>query len=703
MKSRRGMFIFGFALAALGLTTAIPPLSAAQATLIGGETVEADEIIFDGATFTLRTGTSSIPLAREGIREVSFTARHREAATLATEAADLLPLLGRGRELLEKYPDAQSVTVLDELEYRLHRDGTNTTRVRQVVLLAKEESLGGADIGIGFDPNRERVKLVHARCLTPDGSIHSVTPDQIKVTKASSGGEYYNPYQTMSFTIPQAEVGSMIDYAYETEEFNPFDPKLFEGRSFFQDSNPVVESLLTVRVPKGTPLYHVAPQCPPDKAQPAVRDEGDETVHRWHFTQMPPIVSEPLMPPWREVVPNVAFSLQKDRTYLWDRLKPMFEKRFIVTDILKKQVEQLTAGARDIQEKIARLYRFCQQDIRYVSIKGSLASNQVGRAAEETLRNRFGDCTDKGMLLATMLKSLGIEAYPVGVRTNDAGKAIREIGIFDDNHCITEVHLASGVFYLDSTASDYRYPALRGDDHDVSVDNAQLRRINHVPLPPPEANSTLTHRTLTLSPDGSLRVQSESIATGPAEASLRGWIRSLKPEEFEKATRGSIGAISPNYTLELATHSEPLDFSGPFRLGSTYMLHQFAPRSGSYMIFEIPGLRLRFPEVGLASRTYDIVYGTTSLRTDDITVKLPAGFSVKYLPGPVQVDTPWVRFSSKYTQTGDSVTLARKTEIIARRVPIADYERLKEALEKISQSAEERIFLQETSPKETGR
>lgn len=703
MKSRRSTVISFLAVAAFGLFTAVSSVSAAQLTFLNGEAVDADEIAFDGATFTLRIGTETVSPGREAIRDVSFMAQKREKTSLATEAADLLPLLGRGREFLAKYPDAPSVTVLDELDYQLRPDGTNRTLVRQVVLLAKEESLGAAGVGIGFDPNRERVKLIHARCLAPDGAVHSVSPDQIKITKASSGGEYYNPYQTMSFTIPQVEVGSMIDYAYETEEYNPFDPKLYEGRSFFQDSNPVVESLLTVRVPKGTPLYHVAPQCPPDKAQPAVRDEGNETVRRWHFTQMPPIISEPMMPPWREIVPNVAFSLQKDRSYLWDRLTPMFDKRFIVTDIVKTQVEKLTRGARDIHEKIARLYRFCQQDIRYISIKGSLASNQVGRAAEETLKNRFGDCTDKGMLLATMLKALGIEAYPVGVRTNDAGEAIREIGIFDDNHCITEVHLASDVFYLDSTAGDYRYPALRADDHGVSVDNAQLRRINHVPIPPPEGNSTLTRRTLTLSPDGSLRVESATIATGPAEASLRGWIRSIKPEEFEKHTRGSIGAISPNYTLEIATHSDPLDFGGPFMVGSTYTLHKFAPRSGSYMIFEVPGLRLRFPEVGLASRTYDISYGTTSLRADDITVKLPAGFTVKYLPAPVDIETPWARFSSKYTQTGDSILLSRRTAITARRVPVAEYERFKQALEKISNSTEERIFLEETTVKGAGR
>lgn len=703
MNTRSRVMVIGLALAALTLPVAPPQLSAARLSLADGNVAEADEVRFDGTHFELRTGSQSQSLPRPAVREVSFTARAGEEAVLATEAADLLPLLGRGRELLAKHPDASSVTVLDELEYRLLPDGTNRTRLRQVLLLAKEEALGAAEAGIGFDPNRERVRLLHARCLTPDGAMHSLEPDQIKITKASSGGEYYNPYQTVSFTIPGAEVGSLIDYAYETEEFNPFDPKLFEGRSFFQDTDPVVESLLTVRVPKGTTLHHIAIRCSPEKAQPAVRDEGDETVYRWHFTQMPPVVPEPMMPPWREVVPNVAFSLQKDRTYLWDKLAPMFEKRFVVTEAVKREVEKLTAGARDMHEKIARLYRFCQQDIRYISVKGSLAANQVGRAAEETLKNRFGDCTDKGMLLATMLRALGIEAYPVGVRTNDAGKAIREIGVFDDNHCITEVHMDGRVFYLDSTASDYRYPALRSDDHDVSVDNAQLRRINHVPLPPPEDNATLASRTLTLSPDGTLRIETETIATGSFEASLRGWMRSLKPEEFEQSVRSSIGALSPNYTLATATHDDPLDFSRPFRMGSVYTLHRYAPRSGRYMIFEIPALRLRFPEIGLASRTYDISYGTTSLRTDAIVVRLPAGFRVKYLPKPVSVETPWVKFHAIYTQAGASIRLDRSLAVTARRVPVEDYDRLKTALEKISQSTEERIFLEETTSQEAGR
>ena len=52
---------------------------------------------------------------------------------------------------------------------------------------------------------------------------------------------------------------------------------------------------------------------------------------------MAPIISEPYMPPTRDVLPSVVFSLQKDWNYMFTRLKPMFEKRFKLTDLVKKK------------------------------------------------------------------------------------------------------------------------------------------------------------------------------------------------------------------------------------------------------------------------------------------------------------------------------------------------------------------------------
>ncbi len=672
-------------------------------TLANGETLAVDSFTFDGATGTLVIGTTTRLIGRGELRDISFTRRQAAANELATGVSDLLAWKERATRMLERFPDCSSILLLDEGEYTYRPDGTNVSKYRGVVYIAKDEALGQGDLTLGFDPNRERITVRHARCLAPDGRVHTLTPDQIKIAKGSSGGVFFDQNQELSFSIPGVTVGAVIDYSYETETFNPFDRNFFQSFFFFQGDEPVGESILRVRLPCDKPLHYLAPNFPPDKAKPVITKEGDTTVYTWTMTDMPPIIPEPYMPPRRDVLPGVVFCLQKDWSYFFNRLKPMFEKRFQLTEAVKRKVDELVEGARDIHEKIARLYLFCQKEIRYISIKGNLASNQVGHPAEETLRNRYGDCTDKGMLLATMLKHIGVEAYPVGIRTNTAGRAIRELPIFDANHCITQVRLDGRVFYLDSTATDYRYPYFRDDDHDTTIDNPMKGEIASVPLPPPEDNQTQIERTLTLRPDGTLEVDYRSSMNGSNEAGSRYSIRNMKPEEYVREVRQAISGLTADYELLVASHSDPLDFRGPFTVTSKYILNQYAPRSGSYLVFEIPFFRMRFNEVSLEQRTYDIVYTTTKSRIEHITINLPPGFSVKYLPPPLRVQSPYVEFEVTYDQKEGQILLRRTLAFPRRIIPVADYATYKADLERIARSSDERIFLVEGEGKEASR
>lgn len=668
----------------------------AVVTLTDGSLIETEDILFSNDTLKITDNSENLSLSRDRIQNISFTAQKRSSENLATDSGDLEQILPKAKELLKKYPDASSILVTEEGNYQHRADGSNLSRYRGVTYIAKDEALWESEVTLSFEPNRERVRILHARAFLPDGTIQTLSPDQIKISKGSSGSVSFDQYQQLSFTIPEVTVGSLVDYCYEIEEFNPFDPNLFQGRFYFQGSSPVGESVLRVSVPKGKELYHVGYNCPDNATEPERIEAVDSVIFSWKFTDLPPIITEPAMPAFRDVVPAIYYSLNKDFSYVNSKLKPMFEKRFQLTDLVKAKVDELIEGAKDLNDKIARLYLFCQKEIRYISIKGNLASNQVGHPAEETLKNRYGDCTDKGMLLATMLKHIGVEAYPIGIRTNDSGRGVREIAIFDDNHCITEVHLDGRIFYLDSTATDYRYPYFRADDHDTNADNTMLGTRNQVPLPPPEDNAVHVTRLIELAADGTTRIDFETEQNGPSEASFRESARNLKPEEYEKQIRQSVSAITADYSLELATHTNPLDFSAAFKARSVYQLNRFATKSGRYMIFSIPYFELAFGEVGLEKRRYDIQYSTSRLRTENVEIQIPKNFSVKYLPPALRVQSPYVEFEIIYDQQDHNIKISRKLAFPRRTIPVADYQSYKADLEKIAHSSKQKIFLEET-------
>ena len=664
-------------------------------TCRGGRLVNTNIVNFDNAKLSIKVNNKLTILPRTEIKDISFSAQKQEKSEkFSTDNTNLKPLMLKAKKMLAKYPDSTSILVLDEGNYQHKKDGTNISRYHAVIYIAKQDALDNAQVAIGFDPNRDRVKIITARSMSPDGKIYTLSPKQIKISKGTSGSVYFDQYKQISFTIPHVTVGSLIEYSYEDNEFNPFDKKLYQGRFYFQGNEPVVDSLLRVSVPHGQKLYYVAPNCSKSVAKPKMIDTVSTDVYSWEMHNVPPIIPEPRMPAYRDITPGIVYCLHKDFTYMHNKLKPMLKKRFKLTPLVMAKVKELTKGCNTIAEKIAKLYLFCQKEIRYISIKGNLASNQVGHPAEETLKNKYGDCTDKGMLLATMLKGIGVTAYPVGIRTNDQGKSIRSIAVFDDNHCIDEVHMNGRVFFLDSTATDYRYPYFRMDDHGANADNPMLGTQTQIPLPPPEDNCAKVTRKLTILPDGTTIVDFTSTMNGSIESSYRYGARSMKPEEYLKAVKSSVAALTGDYSIQIATHSNPLDFSGPFTAHTKYTLNKYAPKSGKYMIFSIPYYELSFPEVSLQKRKYDLVYYTSKLKTEKIDIKLPSGYKVKYLPPALRIQSPYVEFEVIYDLQGNHIEITRKLAFPRRIVPVKDYQSYKADLEKIAYSSKERIFLE---------
>jgi hypothetical protein len=78
---------------------------------------------------------------------------------------------------------------------------------------------------------------------------------------------------------------------------------------------------------------------------------------------------------------------------------------------------------------------------------------------DRVLARRFGDCKDKTLLLVTLLRALGVEAWPALVNT-ERGQALDAMhpspGVFD--HVIVRARLDGREYWLDPTSSHERGP-----------------------------------------------------------------------------------------------------------------------------------------------------------------------------------------------------------------------------------------------------
>jgi transglutaminase-like putative cysteine protease len=701
LRTRPRFFVI-LLLAVPGLwAVAAPPSVIEKITLHHGEPIDnLTGVAFDGERFTV---PGHDPIPRSDVQTIEFRAAvpGREASPEMAGGEGLTPLaktmLERGAKMAAQFRGVPGVVLVDDGEFAYHKDGTNSYQYHFAGLVLKEEMKSWAQVTCGFEEGRSRSRIVYGRAIGHDGAVSTLTPDMIKIASPSEELLFFNPNRkVMSGVIPGVEVGSIVEYSYEFDDYSPEDPRLFSPGFSFQGAEPVVFSRVNVTLPKNIDFKYMTRSFPdPQKANPKIEENADTRTYVWQLEDMPPLTPEPLMPPEPDLVPMMEGAIFKDFKEVFDLLRSLQEARIKQTPEIDAKVNEIIKGASSVDEKIAKIYYWVQENTRYISIKGSLGAGFSGHTAQETFENRYGDCTDKAILFATMLKSAGIDSSPVILHTNDSGAAVTEIPTLSGNHCISEVCLPDRSFFLDSTAQNYRYPYFRADDHGVAALNAIKGGIHEIPVPPPSDNQRDSKLEMNLAPNGDLKVRTLNQYNGNVEAGVRGFWKQVREDNRKLMMSEYVNSISPGAVLDDFSLANLEDLSQPLKMTLDYNLPGHAIRANDLMYLRMPTLERDYPEVALETRHYPIQYMTTEERVLDIDLAMPSGFRAKWLPPPLDVSNPYVDYHAKYEERDGHVQFHETFRRLKRIVPMADYPQYRDALRSIAAFSKEEIFLTE--------
>jgi transglutaminase-like putative cysteine protease len=119
---------------------------------------------------------------------------------------------------------------------------------------------------------------------------------------------------------------------------------------------------------------------------------------------------------------------------------------------LESVFKEIFTGKETMDDKINKILNFVQDDIRYMGIEAGIGSIKP-LSPEQVIKQRFGDCKDKSLLLVTLLKKIGItEAFPALVNTTLKQKTDQFFPtneIFD--HCIVSFNYNKKTYWIDPT------------------------------------------------------------------------------------------------------------------------------------------------------------------------------------------------------------------------------------------------------------
>ena len=585
------------------------------------------------------------------------------------------------REQLPKYADdTPAVMLRNEQIASVKGNGEITTLYRRAFKILRPEGRHYGTVRIYFD-SETRVISLKGWSIPAAGAGYEVgQKDSVDAILFSDN--LYEDSRQKVLRIPGAEPGAVVAYEYEQRRR----PSILQDEWVFQQEVPVRLAHFEMRLPSGWEYREhwsnhevIAPQA----------GVANQTI--FALNDVPPIKPEPAMPAWQAVAgqllvqyvgPNGVGTFKS-----WDDVGRWYAQlvsgRRDLTPDLRQKVAGLTAGLSSPSAKIRALATFVQREVRYVAIEIGIGGYQP-HAAQDILKNRYGDCKDKATLLSAMLKEAGIESYYVLINSQ-RGVVVPSFPspmVFD--HAILAIRMPDDAPDGRSDQGVIEHSRFGRlvffDPTDPYVPFGQLPSVLHasyglvvgpsggeltlLPLVPASANRVERVARLQLQADGMLEGDVQETRSGAAAAEFRAAWLNLPETERKSSLQRLFGPLATAASIQSVSVESPDPAGEDPVLRYNFKIPQYASAAGDLLLVRPRALGPWGDNLlDNAGRLQPRAFQSARLETDTIEITLPAGYAIDELPPAVQSNIGKVSYSANTVLDGRVLRYTRQLQI----------------------------------------
>jgi transglutaminase-like putative cysteine protease len=573
-----------------------------------------------------------------------------------------------------------------------------------------EEGRKYADVEIPFFRGSGNVVNVKARTIRPDGSIANFDGKVFEKSIVKTKGV---KYLAKTFTLPDVQVGSIIEYSYTNDLAENF---VFDSHWILSDELFTKQGKFSLKpYTSGFSLFHLKWSWNYLPAGTSPPQEGPDHILRMDAANIPAFHAEDFMPPENELKSRVDFTYSEetpttDVNEFWKKtgkkLNGELESYIDKRKAMENAVGQIVSPTDSPEVKLQKIYARVQQ-IRNTSYEVQKSQQEEKREkekvagnAEELWKLGYGDGTHLTWLFLALARASGFEAY--GVWASDRHNYFFDPKQMDKSKLDTNLVLVKvngKDVYFDPGAActpfgllpwiETGVPGLRMDKDGGSWVQTTL---------PESYVSRIERKTdLTLSQEtGGLEGKLTVTYTG-LEA-LRRRVEEHNEDETnrKKFLEDEIREFIPVGIEVDLTNKPDWNSSAPSLVAEFDLkIPGWASSAGKRALLPI-GI-FSAPEKHVfdhANREHQIYFEYPSQRVDDVTIELPSGWQATSIPKPRDDEGHIVVFISKAENGGNKLHLTRVLSVDFLLLDPKYYPALRSFFQGIRTSDEEQIVLQ---------
>jgi hypothetical protein len=372
--------------------------------------------------------------------------------TVAPPASWVTPHLFERTKLLKPEANADQHWLLLEQQTDAASEETFHHGVRQILNVAGVQN--GSTLKLDFNPSYQTLTLHWMRLWRGTNFLNRLELEKIRVVRRERDldDQLLNGEQTAVLVMDDVRVGDVVDYAYSVRGANPVFNGKFSAGVRVQWNQPVERLFMRVLCPAGRLMFTKAHGA---SLQPTTLPRNGAVERVWDVRQVAGWHEEDALPIWCDPEPWVQFSEYKTWSEVNRWALALFQNTARLSPELLQKIAEWKRLATHEQQVLSAL-RFVQDEVRYFGIEIGVSTVKPADPSVVFAR-RFGDCKDKSQLFVTLLRGLGIEAFPVLVNTtlrHTLDEWQPTAGAFD--HCIARVKCDGQTYWLDPTAGYQR-------------------------------------------------------------------------------------------------------------------------------------------------------------------------------------------------------------------------------------------------------
>ncbi|MFI5130508.1 MAG: transglutaminase family protein [Chitinophagales bacterium] len=487
---------------------------------------------------------------------------------------------------------------------------------------------------------------------------------------------FHSDSKYCSVTFPLEEKGKSFTYRYE-EVYR--DIKYLTS-FYFHQPIPVVERLVEFNIPSWleTDLREFNFKNG-NKIEKTSAKDGDVTRISFAVKDLQGFHREPSSPNHALSYPhlicvNKAYTQNGQRKVLFESVKDLYGwYSTICSDIgnnpteLKDRVALLTANKKTDIEKIESIFYWVQDNIRYIAFENGIMGFKPD-AAQNVLKNKYGDCKGKANLLKEMLRIAGYDARLTWIGTSDLPYDYTLPSLAVDNHMICTVILGGKRYFLDGTESfialnDY---AQRIQGKQVLIEDGKNYIIDRIPDFPADRNKIKKVTRISLDNEV-IKGTTTTEFNGESKMMLQAVYTSIRSEDKTEALSNLLKRGDGNVVITNVQSPDLKERQKPITVNFEFKANNQVKKAGNdiYVVMdwdkEFSGLEFD------KERKNDYEFNYKYNYTIQTELAVPAGYKVDYVPAAFKKTTPQYSFEGAYINKGKTVVYT-KTIVVNKPV-----------------------------------